>query len=131
MNIQVKIKNIDEIRSAFNKAPIRMKKNLAVAIRRSAIEIQQEEIINVSGTRGINVITGGLKSAAVRGIQFPTPLMAVIQPDIEYAAFVHDGTRFMRARPFLFDAVQTKEDAVNKEFERAVQETLDEIGREV
>jgi len=131
MTVDVKIKNINEIRTAFNKAPTRMKKNLATAIRRSAIEIQKEEIINVSGTRGINVITGGLKSAAVRGIQFPNPLMAVIQPDIEYAPFVHDGTRFMKGRPFLFDAVQTKQDAVDKEFEKAVQETLDEIGREV
>jgi HK97 gp10 family phage protein len=131
MNIQVKIKNIDEIRAAFNKAPLKMKKNLAIAIRRATIEIQKEEIINVSGTRGINVVTSGLKSAAVRGIQFPSPLMGVVQPDIEYAAFVHDGTRFMRARPFLADAVQTKEDAVSKEFEKAVQDTLDEIGREV
>lgn len=32
-------------------------------------------------------------------------ILGVVGTDVEYAVFVHDGTRFMPARPFLRDAL--------------------------
>lgn len=129
--IEIEIKNLSQIRAAFNSSPRLMTKNLSKAIFRSTTLIHREEQLNVGGSRGINVVTTGLKSAVTRGISFPTPLKGVLEPIIDYAKFVHDGTRFMKARPFLQDAVTSQQSAVDREFKNAVQDTMNEIGNSV
>ena len=131
VEIKVEIKNLPQIRAAFRQSPRIMTKNLTKAIQRSTIMIHDEEILNVSGSRGIRVVTTGLKSAVQAGISFPSPLKGVLFPNIEYAIFVHENTKFRKGRPFLQNAVDTKQTEVDKEFEKAVQNTLDEIARKV
>lgn len=129
--IKVEIKNLPQIKAAFRRSPYVMTKNLKKAVSRSGLAINREQVRNVSGGRGIRVVTTGLKKAAERGFSQPRPLMAVIHPNIEYAYWVHDGTKFMRARPFLQNAVDTEQNNTDREFEKAVQDTLDTIGRSV
>jgi len=128
-NIQVKITNIDQIRKAFKAAPEKMGKALNIAIQKVLFSIQAETIRNVHPDRGINVITGGLLSATERPPVF-TNLKGVYDIDIYYAPFVHDGTRFMRARPFLKHAVDSQQEITNRFFTEAVDSVLSEIGKE-
>ena len=122
MNVQVKIKNLPEIRSAFAKSPRIMTKNLNYAIKKSSGELtRQSQLITPHDT-------GRLKSSHEQRF---SNLKATIQPTAEYAVFVHEGTRFMKARPFLADAAEITEGYIDAEFEHAVQKTLDEIGRTV
>ena len=126
--VNIKISNIEAIRAAFNRAPGIMSKNLNTAIRKALITVQGETLRNVGGQRGINVVTGGLRSAAQQAPVFFN-LMGVYNIDINYAVFVHDGTKFMRARPFLKEAVDSEAVIIDSFFREAVQLTLDEVGK--
>lgn len=127
-DIHVQIKNLDQIKAAFKSAPDKMAKELNIAIQKVLLSIQAETLLNVGGQRGIRVITHGLASAAERPPVF-THLKGVYDIDIKYAPFVHDGTRFMKARPFLQRAVDTKKDLTDKFFTEAVDKVLSDIGK--
>ena len=120
-NIDIKIENINEIRAAFRKAPLVMTQNLDRAIKRSLLSIQAISMRNTP------VRTGRLRASHTTRF---TPLMGVLQPTAHYAIYVHDGTRFMKARPFLANAVKTQNAEVQDNFKKAVRDTLDTIARE-
>ena len=126
-SFNIKIINIDQIRSAFRVAPELMGRELNKAIQKTLFSIQAETILNVHPARGINIITGGLLSATERPPIF-SALKGIYNIDINYAGFVHNGTRFMRARPFLQNAIDSKQEAVNQFFLEAVNTVLLEIG---
>lgn len=121
MNVNVEIKNIEQIKSAFRRAPYLMTKNLSGAIRRVSLNIQRQSM------KITPVKTGFLRRSHTT--TFETGLRATVQPTASYAGFVHEGTRFMQARPFLADAVEITQGFTDTEFEKAVQDTLDTIGR--
>lgn len=120
--ISVKITNLAEIKAAFAKAPSLMAKNLDTAIRKAALTIQRESMINTP------VLTGRLRSSHQSTFR---PLKGIIDVTADYAPYVHWGTRYMKARPFLLNAVNAEERNVNDLFGKAVQDTLDEIARGV
>lgn len=127
-NVKITIKNMPQIRAAFLAAPVLMTRELNKAIKKALINIQAETILNVGGQRGIRVITHGLASAAERPPVF-TSLKGVYEIDIFYGIYVHDGTRFMKARPFLQNAADEKQDDTDKFFTEAVDTVLSEIGK--
>lgn len=55
------------------------------------------------------VDTGNLRRSI--HISFVSTLEAHIGTDVEYAGFVHDGTRYVAARPFMLWGVQAAESA--------------------
>lgn len=117
--IRVEIKNINQIRSAFKQAPVLMANNLNKAIRRSLLTVQAKSM------RNSPVATGRLRAS--HSSRF-SPLRGELEPTAFYAFWVHDGTKYMKARPFLLNAVESSERTVDDNFERAVQDTLDTIG---
>lgn len=123
MNVHVEIKNAAQIKSAFRRSPYMMTKNLSGAIRRVATKVQSQSI------RITPVKTGFLRRS--HETRFESPLRAVVEPTANYAYFVHEGTRFMKKRPFLQDAVEITQGFTDTEFEKAVQDTLDSIGSSV
>jgi hypothetical protein len=127
-NVNIQITNIDAIKKAFRAAPDLMTKGLNEAIKKVLIAIQAETIRNVHPDRGINVITGGLEGATERPPIFSN-LKGVYDIDINYAVFVHDGTRFMKARPFLQKAVDSQQEITDRFFTEAVDKVLSQIGK--
>lgn len=122
MAISIQIKNIAEIKRAFNKAPALTIKHINNAIQASIFSIERDSKQNTP------VLTGNLRSS--HQTLFGT-LRGELFPAANYAIFVHEGTRFMKARPFLAEAVKTNEKHVQDLFEKAVQNVFDDIGREV
>lgn len=122
VNVKVKITNLREIKDAFNKAPKRMTKALNKAIQQSIFTIERQSKINTP------VRTGFLR-ASHRSLF--SNLRGEVGPTASYSIFVHEGTRFMRARPFLMEAVQSSDSQVQGFFKQAVQDTLDDIARDV
>jgi HK97 gp10 family phage protein len=121
-NVQIKITNIEEIRRAFNKAPALMTANLNLAIRKTVLSIQSKSMINTP------VDTGRLRSST-RSI-FGN-LKGEVGTNTKYDIFVHDGTKYLKARPYLADAVKDSSIEIDLNFKTAVQATLDSIGRAV
>lgn len=120
-NISIKIENINEIRSAFAKAPALMAKNLDTAIKRSIFKIQGTSMRNTP------IITGTLRASHRTTF---SPLRGEVGPTAYYGIFVHEGTRFIKANPFLARAVQSENNEVQDNFKRAVQDTLDSIAKD-
>ncbi len=132
MEIRINIKNIDKIKQSFLEAPGITKKHINKAIKKSIFQVERESKIETP------VDTGRLRASigggGFRGGSYPMghgrvfeDFYGEIGTDVEYARFVHFGTRFMRARPFLARGVETAQPQINRFFSQA----LEEIGQEI
>lgn len=119
--VKITIKNMGAIQSAFRAAPRLMAGNLRKAIETALITVERQSIINAPRR------TGFLKASHMH--RMLSNFSGYVQPEANYAMFVHDGTRFMRARPFLRQAVAEKQNEIDRLFAKAVQDTLDDIAR--
>lgn len=119
--ISIRIKNIAEIKRAFAMAPSLMAKELNVAISQVVLTIGRKSRQNTP------VDTGRLRASTYE--RFGN-LRGEVGTNTEYDLFVHEGTRFMRSRPYLRQAVNASDSETQRFFGDAVQRTLDKIGRE-
>lgn len=119
VNVNVQIKNIDEIKAAFKLAPALMAKELDKAIAKSIFAIQGSSMMNTP------VDTGRLRASHQTMFQ---PLRGLLDVTAYYGVFVHEGTRYMKPRPFLLDAVNSNESNVDDNFSKAVENVLKELG---
>lgn len=120
--IKVEIKNLAAIKSAFAKSPAIMTKNLNIAIKRSIFQIQRKAIPITPKD------TGNLQNSLARGTKFSN-LKGSLFSNLNYAGFVHDGTRYMKGRPYLKKGAENAQPLIDQEFEDAVKNTLNEIAR--
>lgn len=122
MAVSIKITNLSQIKSAFNRAPALMAKELSIAIRKVVINIQRHSMMNTP------VQTGRLRASHYTNF---APLRGEVGTQTNYDRFVHDGTRFMKARPYLTNAVESEEQTTERFFTEAVDNVLKDIGRNV
>lgn len=122
MQVDIKITNIAEIKRAFNRSPFLMARYLDTAISKTVFAIGRQSRINTP------VKTGRLRASTYE--QF-SHLKGEVGTNTDYDIFVHEGTRFMRARPYLRNAIEEKSRSIDDYFKDAVQKTLDEIGDSV
>lgn len=119
--INVRISNLADIKAAFLKAPAKMVSELNIAIKKSAILIQRESMRNTP------VKTGRLRASHTSLFE---NLRGVVQPNTNYALYVHDGTKYMASRPYLLNAVNQEQETIDINFETAVKNTLDSIAKD-
>lgn len=119
-SIEVKITNLPQIRAAFSKSPALMVRELNTAIKKSIFAIGRQSRVNTP------VATGRLRSSTLEKF---ANLMGEVGTHTNYDIYVHQGTRFMNARPYLLNAVKSNEREVGDNFTKAVQNVLDEIAR--
>lgn len=122
VEVKISIKNMAEIRRAFGQSPRLTVKALNRAIQKSVFTIERDSKKNTP------VDTGYLR-ASHRSLF--SNLKGVIEPRADYAIYVHEGTRRMRPRRFLFNAVESNEAKVQQYFRDEVQGVLDDIARQV
>lgn len=116
--IAVKITNLPEIRAAFASAPFQMTTQLNIAIRKSILNIQRSSMINTP------VRTGRLRAS--HSSEFGN-LKGQVGTHTNYDIFVHNGTRYQRAQPYLKDAVEITNEDTQRFFTQAVQNVLSNI----
>lgn len=122
MEVKVTIKNAAQIRQAFSKAPFTMTRELNKAIEKTVFSISRRSRVNTP------VQTGRLRASTYE--QFSN-LKGEVGTNTDYDIFVHEGTRFMRPRPYLRDAIDETSKSIDDYFRDAVQNTLDEIGNTI
>jgi HK97 gp10 family phage protein len=118
--IKITIKNLPQIKAAFSKAPGLMSKELNMAIKKSVFHIQAKSMINTP------VLTSRLRSSHRSKFE---NLKGEVSTNTIYDIFVHNGTRFMKARPFMLQAVESSDAEVNRFFTQAVDSVLNDIGK--
>lgn len=121
-DIQVKIKNLPAIRRAFSMSPRLMTKELNIAIAKSILTVKGDS------QRETPVDTGRLRASTYTQMG---NLRGEVGTRTNYDIFVHEGTRYMKGRPYLKMAVNKDERQINDYFTRAVQNVLNAIGRAV
>ena len=126
MQINVEIKNIGQIRKALNDSPEIVKRYIDTAIKRSIFQVQREAVPLTP------VDTGRLRGSYE--IRFETfgafePVKAILEPTAFYAIFVEEGTRKMRAQPYLKPGLENSMPEINQEFGDSLEEALREITR--
>jgi HK97 gp10 family phage protein len=127
MQINVEIKNIGQIRKALNDSPAIVKKYIDTAIKRSIFQVEREAVpltpVDTGRLRGSYEI----KFETFGGFQ---PIKGILEPTAFYAIFVEEGTRRMRAQPYLHPGLQNAMPEINKEFGDGLEEALKEITSE-
>lgn len=117
-DIQVKITNLPQIKRAFSMAPQIMTRNLSMAIRQTVLSISRES------RQRTPVDTGRLRASTYERF---SSFRGEVGTNTEYDVFVHEGTKFMRGRPYLRNAVGST--PYQQYFDVAVQNTLNQIGK--
>lgn len=119
--IKVEIKNLSQIKRAFRAAPKLMSKNLGIAIKTATLMVGRDSRILTP------VDTGRLRASTRE--QF-SATKGIVSTHTNYDVFVHEGTRYMRARPFMRTAVNKNQPLINRLFSKAAQDTLDQVARQ-
>lgn len=120
MQVSVTIRNLPQIRSAFAQAPRLMTAELDRGIRKSILMIGRN-------SRILTPVDTGRLRASTREV-FHT-LYGEVGTHTNYDLFVHEGTRFMRGRPYLRRAVEQAQPVIDNIFAQSVQNVLNRIGR--
>lgn len=121
-NINVEIKNMAQIKKAFKFAPANTVRQLNKAIKKAIFTIERQSKKNTP------VLTGRLRASHTTVFD---NLRGVLYPTANYAIYVHEGTRYMRPRPFLAQAVESEELTVQNYFTEAVQEVFNQIEKDI
>lgn len=119
MSIQVNINfdNLDRLRDAFKRSPATVTRHIGRAINQSAMQIIRETkpITPVDTNR----LRGSIGDETREGVLRIEPFMAEVGTRVNYARFVHHGTRFMQARPFLQRGTEKAIPEINRFFQQA------------
>lgn len=118
-NVQIRIVNVAQIKAAFALAPRLMTIKLNQAIMRSVL------VIGRDSRRNTPVDTGRLRSSTFERF---SNLRGEVGTNTNYDYYVHQGTRFQRAQPYLLRAVEGNQGTVEQLFTDAVNSVLSEIG---
>jgi hypothetical protein len=86
MDIKVTIPNLKQMQKAFADAPQDMYREANTAIRSSIIKVEQ--IATMEAPVDTHTLQGSLKHGFVWG-----PLYGAVGPTVNYALYVHEGTR--------------------------------------
>ena len=97
MEINIK-SNSDKIAKILKEKPRLVAFHMAIAIKQSAFLVER------FAKQVTPYATGQLKRSISADIY---PTIATIQPHTNYAIFVHEGTRYMKGRPFMKQGEKT------------------------
>ena len=120
MEITITIPSLNKFRNAVASFPQIAFPMIDRAIRQSIFEVQREAQMRTP------VATGRLRSSYAT--RFGN-LEGAVGPTVEYAIFVHEGTRFMGGRPFLEQGMETAKESILGHFRKALENTMDEIAK--
>ena len=111
---------------AFSQAPRMMNDELKRALTKSAVLVQTQSMSRTP------VLTGNLRSSHKFNVSGAgIGMQAEISPTANYGIFVHEGTRFMKARPFLKKGAEDSLQTIERFFTEAVQNVFNRISRMV
>lgn len=119
MQMAIEVKGLNEIVRNYATAPPKVKDELNKAIRFAGVRIQREAKIEAP------VLTGNLRSQ----IRF-TNLQdgrGVVGSYVQYSVYVHEGTKFMKANPFMERALIASKADINVIFNTAVRKISEHL----
>lgn len=119
--ITIKILGINQLIQKMSGIPVNLKSELSKAVKKSAflVEEKSKETVSTGPLRAYQ--TGALWRSITPAI---SPFKAIIAPHVEYAEFIHEGTRYMKPRPFMKVGVEKAEKDIQKAFDDAINKVI-------
>jgi len=130
ITLTVSIRNLDQLRANFAKAPALALRYLSAATKASIFEIEKQAVDrNFRFKWPRSMRTGYLALSFSYGQSFSADgLRGAIGPTAFYSPFVYFGTRRgMRPNPYMDRIAAAATPAVNKQFETAVDRIVTEL----
>lgn len=132
ITLSVQIKNLDQLRTNFRKAPVSALRYLSQATTAAIFEVEKQAVdanFRFKWPRAMR--TGYLALSFAYGRQIaPNGLRGAIGPTAHYAPHVYFGTsRGMAPNPYMDRIAKAAEPHVTKHFETAVDKLVTEIAR--
>ena len=134
-NIKIELLNKKRIIKAFQDAPNDLAKAIQTALEQTGGETVRKAkqiVTSGSGMWKAPVDTGKMRQGIY--ISEKTPLRVVIQPNLSitpYAQFVHEGTRKMKARPFMTITKEQEGKNIASFFQRTLNNFVNELSRKI
>jgi len=126
----LRIKNAAELRAAFGAAPGLMSRKMRIALYKAGLVVMRESMsrtpVRTGRLKTSHFLTG---SGGVKVSGMGKKMQAEVGPNTDYAGFVHNGTRFQRAQPFLKKGADAAENKVNRIIKDDLQDVLNNIAR--
>lgn len=120
LKVNIKIDNLAKFQKAFASSPYIVKPHLEKAIYKAILLVGRR-------SRQLTPVDTGRLRASTREIF--KPLYGEVGTNVNYDIFVHEGTRYMKARPFLRNAVSEESSKIQPIFKEELQLALNKIAR--
>ena len=97
-------------------------------MERMRTQLMQRIVLTVEGQakRNAPVRTGLLRRSITSRVE-EAGARGVVGTNVSYARYVHDGTRYQQAQPFLTDALEASRDTIDELLQAAGEQLLAEI----
>ncbi|MFA5363695.1 MAG: HK97-gp10 family putative phage morphogenesis protein [Candidatus Bathyarchaeia archaeon] len=119
LDITLNVSGTQEFKQALTRFDARMTEQVQRQLREWA------EAVKVSAEKRVPVRTGNLRNSIYAKV---TDWVAEVGADATYAVAVEFGTRYMRARPFLFPSVQEALPQLESVISQAIESAKREAG---
>lgn len=119
VSVDIKITNLPQLKAAFESSPRVVGKYLDRAIKKAIIRVGRASRIKTP------VDTGRLRASTRETFR---PLYGDVGTYTNYDIFVHEGTRYMKGRPFMRLAVEQEQQNVENDFKVELDNALSDIG---
>ena len=132
MRINISARGLDSLRRNMRRYPEISRRQLKLGINKVGFAIERNT--KRQSVYQLPVVTGTLKRSVkykprhkAGYIAAGAVVASVFAPGGDYAVFVHEGTRFMRPRPFLITGAKRAQ----RDVERILEDTIEDIAREI
>jgi hypothetical protein len=131
ISLRIEIRNLNELRANFAKAPGTALRYLSQATKAAIFEVEKQAVdANFRFKWPRSMRTGYLQLSFAYGRHFaPSGLSASIGPTAHYAPYVYWGTYRQAANPYMDRIADAAAPHVNRRFEEAVDGLVAEIAR--
>lgn len=129
IQVNIRIQNLDQLRSNFSKAPTLALRYLSKATAAAIAEVEKQAVdrnFQFKTPRALR--TGYLQQSFSFGRYFsPTGLFASIGPTAHYAPYVYYGVRGGRPNPYMDRIATAVEPYIAKHFNKAVDKFVNDL----
>ena len=128
MRTGITIIGLERLRSRWKTAPNRVKKLTMASLKKAGYIVEREAKILVSG-KMVNVRTGRLRSSISlsSSLALRAEPHVVISPHVTYAEYLHEGTRFIKARPFMTESYRISKGRITREMQGLLNKITKEL----
>ena len=122
MQITINVGAGKNIAEAFRSYPELVAPFLRIASMKSAFLVERYAKIVTP------VDTGRLKSSIATSLGIrDRGITSIVQTNVQYAIYVHEGTKLMRGRPFMKQGVDRAKPEIQKFYQKAVENAIQKV----